>query len=387
MPTLEQLKKMETEWDKRGYYLLNGKKYYSKLQAIVNAQDGHHPEFVFNDTEFSSANWLQEPSESLEELYRQRALQLRQKYDHLILCYSSGADSTNILHAFLNNNIPLDEIFCYGPFDTTQGQNGDVASNAAQYNYREIDLVALPYLRELSKKHKFKLTYYSWANDVVNGYKDADWVWTEVNCRMSPSTIARNRLHSSHDHLDLVDQGKRIGFIYGVDKPRLTLRNGVYYVGFLDLLLQLSVGLGGIATGSDWENDEFFYWTPDMPSIVIKQAHMLKQFFENNPALKSYVENADQAEWSQKYSEKYFDVVKRIVYPTFNPNTWQTKKISSLVFSENDSWFFENSDATAKKYWLAGVKEVDRIVDSRWFNQGSIKNGIIGAWSKWYKIG
>ena len=387
MPTLEQLKKMESEWDKRGYYLLNGKKYYSKLQAIVNARDGHHPEFVFNDTEFANANWLQEPAESLEELYRQRALQLRQKYDHLILCYSSGADSTNILHAFLNNNIPIDEIFCYGPFDTTQGQNGNVASNAAEYNYREIDLIALPYLRELSKKHKFKLTYYSWANDVINGYKDADWVWTEVNCRMSPSTIARNRLHNSHDHLDLVDQGKRIGFIYGVDKPRLILRDGVYYLGFLDLLLQLSVGMGGIATGSDWENDEFFYWTPDMPSLVIKQAHMLKQFFENNPALKSYVENADQAEWSQKYSEKYFDVVKRIVYPTFNPNTWQTKKISSLVFSENDSWFFENSDATAKKYWLAGVQEVDRVVDSRWFNQGSIKHGIVGSWSKWYKVG
>jgi hypothetical protein len=387
MPTLEQLKKMESEWDKRGYYLLNGKKYYSKLQAIVNARDGHHPEFVFNDTEFTNANWLQEPAESLEELYRQRALQLRQKYDHLILCYSSGADSTNILHAFLNNNITLDEIFCYGPFDTTQGQNGDVASNSAEYNYREIDLIALPYLRELSKKHKFKLTYYSWANDVINGYKDADWVWTEVNCRMSPSTIARNRLHNSHDHLDLVDQGKRIGFIYGVDKPRLILRDGVYYLGFLDLLLQLSVGMGGIATGSDWENDEFFYWTPDMPSLVIKQAHMLKQFFENNPALKSYVENADQAEWSQKYSEKYFDVVKKIVYPTFNPNTWQTKKISSLVFSENDSWFFENSDATAKKYWLAGVQEVDRVVDSRWFNQGSIKHGIVGSWSKWYKVG
>ena len=387
MLTFEKLQRMEVEWDKRGYYLLDDKKYYSKLQAIANAKEGQQPKFVFNDKEFGVANWLQEPAESLLEIYRQRALQLRQKYDYLILCYSSGADSTNMLHSFLHNNIPIDEILCYGPFDTTQGQDSPTVTNSPENNYREIDLVALPYLRELSKTYKFKLTHHSWGKDVVNGYKDADWVWTEVNCRMSPSTIARNRLHNNRDHLNLVDQGRQVGFIYGVDKPRLILKNGVYYLAFLDLLLQLSVGIGGIISGSDWENDEFFYWTPDMPDIVIKQAHMLKNYFESNPTLTPCVLNADQAGWHQTYSEQYFDIVKRIVYPTFNPNTWQTKKISNLIFSENDSWFFKNSDKTAKKYWLAGIQEVERTVDSRWFNQGSIKNGIVGSWSKWYKIG
>ena len=387
MLNLYQTANIEAEWDKRGYYQLCGKKYYSKLQAIVDAKDGHHPEFIFNDKEFSAANWSIEPNESLLEIYRQRALQLRDKYDHLVLCYSSGSDSTNILHAFLHNNIPIDEIFCYGPFETTQGQNGTPDSNSAEYNYREIDLIAMPYLRELSKTYNFKLTHYSWAEDMLTGYKNADWVWSEVNCRLSPSMIARNRLHNSRSHLNLVDKGKKVGFIYGVDKPRIILKNGTYYLAFLDLLLQQSVGLGGVATGSDWDYDEFFYWTPDMPKIVIKQAHLIKQFFEANPVLKPYVENSNEAHWHSQYSEQYLDVVKSIVYPTWNSKIWQTKKNSSLTFAENDGWFFKNSDETAKKNWLAGVNEVKRVVDSKWFNQGNVAKGFIGSWSKWYKIG
>jgi hypothetical protein len=382
-----QLSSIEPEWDKRGYYKLYGKKYYSKLQAIVDAKDGHHPEFIFNDQEFSAADWSVEPRESLQEIYRQRALQLRTKYDHLVLCYSSGADSTNILHAFLYNNIPIDEIFCYGPFDTTQGQQMVPNSNSAEFNYREIDLVALPYLRELSKIYKFKVTFYSWAEVMVTGYKNADWVWTEVNARLSPSMIARNRLHDGYNHLNLTDKGKKVGFIFGVDKPRVILKNGSYYMAFLDLILQQSLGLGGVATGSDWDHDEFFYWTPDMPKLLIKQAHVIKNFFEKNPALKAYVQDADQGKWSELYSEKYLDVVKSLVYPTWNNKIWQTNKNRSLTFAENDSWFFKNSDDDAKKNWLAGVNEIAKVVDSSWFNQGNVANGFIGSWSKWYKIG
>ena len=381
-----RLTNVEAEWDKRGYYQLYGKKYYSKFQAILDAKNGDHPEFIFNDKEFSAQNWAIEPLESLLEIYRQRALQLRAKYDHLVLCYSGGSDSTTILHSFLHNNIPLDEIFCYGPFDTTQGLNG-VPDNSAEYMYREIDLVAMPYLRELSKTYNFKVTHHSWANDMLTGYKDADWIWNEVNCRLSPSMIARNRLHNSRNHLNLVDKGKRVAFIYGVDKPRIILKNGTYYVAFLDLILQQSVGLGGIATNSDWDCDEFFYWTPDMPKLIIKQAHMVKKFFEQNPLLKPYVENANEAQWTGLYSEKYFDVVKSIVYPTWNPKVWQTKKNSSLTFPENDSWFFKHTDSAAKKNWLAGVNEVKRLVDAKWLNQGDVSHGFVGSWSKWYSIG
>jgi len=49
-------------------------------------------------------------SESLDFLYALRARQLREKYDYLVLYFSGGADSTNILKTFIDNNIFLDEI-------------------------------------------------------------------------------------------------------------------------------------------------------------------------------------------------------------------------------------------------------------------------------------
>jgi hypothetical protein len=41
----------------------------------------------------------------LKTLYKERAQQLRDNYDELILYYSGGSDSHNILHTFLQNNI------------------------------------------------------------------------------------------------------------------------------------------------------------------------------------------------------------------------------------------------------------------------------------------
>ena len=103
------LTKMQQEWDKRGFYQVGQKKFYSKALAIMESQQsGIYPEFNFNDQKFSTYNWGKEPEQSLQEIYRKRALQLREKYDYLVLSYSSGSDSTNILHSFLFNGIKID---------------------------------------------------------------------------------------------------------------------------------------------------------------------------------------------------------------------------------------------------------------------------------------
>ncbi|NBR23517.1 MAG: hypothetical protein EBU08_07045, partial [Micrococcales bacterium] len=84
------------------------------MEAIeLHHKTGIHPTWNFNDEVFGTVDWTQEPSESLPELYRQRAEQIRSEYDYVVLCYSGGADSTNILTTFLNNDIKLDEIMMY----------------------------------------------------------------------------------------------------------------------------------------------------------------------------------------------------------------------------------------------------------------------------------
>lgn len=60
--------------------------------------------------EFDDVVWDIEPSESFKELCKQRALQIRESYDYVVLHFSGGSDSTTVLNSFIENKIPIDEI-------------------------------------------------------------------------------------------------------------------------------------------------------------------------------------------------------------------------------------------------------------------------------------
>jgi hypothetical protein len=178
----------------KGFYQVGEQKYFSKFQAVMaSKQTGHFPEWNFNDEVFGQQDWTVEPTENLWEIYRQRAQQLRDNYDYIILLYSGGSDSQNILQSFLFNNITLDEVFCYGPFSGIDTSTQKV-TKAPENMYREIDLVALPYLREMSKNYKFHVNLYDWTDDFVNGFKDADWIWTDAAARFDPRVIVKNKI-------------------------------------------------------------------------------------------------------------------------------------------------------------------------------------------------
>ena len=88
--------------DRLGCYRVGDLKFYSKLEAIeMHTRTGIHPHWDFNEAVFSSYDWTVEPEENILELYRQRAQQLRDKYDYIILIYSGGADSETILQSFI----------------------------------------------------------------------------------------------------------------------------------------------------------------------------------------------------------------------------------------------------------------------------------------------
>jgi hypothetical protein len=80
--------------DRLGCYRVGDLKFYSKLEAIETMQQtGIHLHWDFNEAVFGCYNWKQEPVDSLSDLYRRRAQQLRDQYDYIVLCYSGGADS------------------------------------------------------------------------------------------------------------------------------------------------------------------------------------------------------------------------------------------------------------------------------------------------------
>ena len=98
---------------KYGYYTVGSSVYLNKTQAAIASNITNQKiNFHYNEDIFDSYDWTQEPEPGvgLAEFYRRRALQIRNKYDYVILLYSGGPDSTNVLNSFVDNNILIDEI-------------------------------------------------------------------------------------------------------------------------------------------------------------------------------------------------------------------------------------------------------------------------------------
>ena len=63
---------------KLGYYICNGLEFHSKIEACMYGTKMNKPvKWVFNDGIFGAYDWTQEPSETLDQLYDQRARQLK----------------------------------------------------------------------------------------------------------------------------------------------------------------------------------------------------------------------------------------------------------------------------------------------------------------------
>ena len=106
------------EYTKHGYHLVEGIKTFSKFEAWqLSKHDLSKIKFIFNEDKFNNIDTTIEPPEDIYELYRQRAMQLRNDYDYLVLIYSGGIDSHTILETFLENNIHLNEICTFSNND------------------------------------------------------------------------------------------------------------------------------------------------------------------------------------------------------------------------------------------------------------------------------
>ena len=102
---------------KLGYYSVGLQEFDSKIKAcqlaskvLEKIQSPNIVKWHFNDEIFSTYNWSIEPRESLADLYKKRAKHLREQYDYIIISYSGGADSHNVVMSFLNQGLFIDEL-------------------------------------------------------------------------------------------------------------------------------------------------------------------------------------------------------------------------------------------------------------------------------------
>lgn len=374
--------------DKLGVYRIGDLKFYSKFEAIeMHIKTGIHPRWDFNEAVFSSYDWTVEPKESLFELYRRRAQQIRDKYDYVVLMLSGGADSNNILETFLKNDIHIDEIATY--------QNYSVTGDHDSYLSAEVNRVVIPKVKILKEKYPWLrhriLDLGPMEIDYFSSREGRDWIY-EVNTVLAPSGVARESLALKvKEWRDIIESGKKFCMLYGSDKPRVFLRNGRYAFNFIDII-DNTCTVKSMA-GEQPYTDELFYWTPDMPEICIKQAHLVKKFMsqtdvENSPfftlektSVSSTVKNG-KTYWLTVHG------VHTIVYPNWDINTFSVGKATALMLTPRDTWLFELPETHAvRQGWEIGKKKLLDTLPTYWKNDpNNWAKGVKGCISKNYYL-
>ena len=221
--------------DNFGFYRICDLKFYSKLEAMeYHRKTGHGPHWDFNEAVYSSMDWTQEPVETLAELYRQRAQQLRDEYDHLVLWYSGGADSDNVLNSFIDNDIKLDEVASFVNYEATKERINFL--NAEIYEVAGVK-IAQAKIKQPSLIHRIVDLCQPTIDEFQTEHTKFDWIY-HFHSVMTVNAIARQRLPLAvKEWRGLFEQGKKVGFIFGAEKPRVSQTPaGNYVFKFLFLL-------------------------------------------------------------------------------------------------------------------------------------------------------
>jgi hypothetical protein len=359
--------------DKFGYYSVGNFKTYSKVEAIeLHKRTGIHPHWNFNELFFSCYNWAVEPTESLEELYARRARQIRDRYDHVVIFYSGGADSQNIINTFIKNNIQIDEIATYtyrsadsDPHSFFNSELVNVAypqiklwqDQGVQFQHRDIDLSGITFNIVNDKRYSTNRAYYS-------------------NYAFGNNNLARSYIRETvTDYQRLIEQDKKVVFVWGSEKPRIYKENNQFCIKFLDLI-DGTVSNRTQIVNREWEHDELFYWAPEAVDIICKQGHILKRFIEQNNIFGNGKDFSDYRNEEKitlpDFESNFRNMLNRLVYSEFDPNTFSVGKPYSRLESPRDLAF--NKDVVFRgqleklkthllqldPYWLNDVNDIHK---------------------------
>lgn len=359
-----------------GWYEIGGKTYWDKASALLEGSrlgfKGKDLKWNFNDAEFSKYDWTIEPPGDIKDYYWARARQLREKYDYLILNFSGGSDSATILYSFIQQGLHIDEVIYRHATAGTKKYQANTQHLDATNEFSEFEYAGKPHLEWLAKvSPRTKITVHDFSLDVIDNNQ---LVWDENFIHwcgdfVSPGIITRYN-HANLDHLRLFDKGKRIGIIFGVDKPRLMIENGKVYTFFVDRPVHIAQP-ALVNNGYTNTEVELFFWSPELPQLVIKQCHLIKKWFDLpfNNRLK-YMLNS---QWllSPHNRTAYEAVIKGVIYPDYDLSTFQCNKPVKTVFQEWDYWMEDFKGTAGYKTFMRGVTHLYTNIDQSFLRRSA----------------
>jgi len=353
-----------------GYYKVGESVFNSKNLAFSESLlKGVRPQFIYNDDIFSVYDWTKEPEPNVElrEFYRRRAQQLRDEYDYVILQYSGGPDSKNILDTFLLNDIKLDEIVNFNSYNSTNvyegtTHNADFLYNVKPFIENNIDNKNFPKITIIDEVETTKRIW--------KDYKSKDYFELLFSAGTFPSFWIMTGIWVKYvEHIwNMILSGKKVCVVLGVDKPNIKIDKEKYFVTFNDIM---SCDIAFSAENDDILSKsniiEFFYHTPKFPELIIKQAHVLKKVVESYESLNLInnfysIDDFNDTQFrnpffclSKKFVNKNlnYNLYHSAIYPTFNQNivTPKPKKYGTRLI---DCWWVNHLEDDYRKMWMSG---------------------------------
>lgn len=352
------------------YYSDDGSIFESKIQAL-NYGKKHKQKinFYYFDDVFSSCDWKNEPENTLDYYYTEQAQRIRDTYDYVILCYSGGYDSTNILETFHYNNIKLDKIVVVGAFSqdseygVDENHNGEIYHNVHPY-IKDLGLESITqfcdytkYFDDVINFSLFQDNQTPWMDRVGGWFSPHNWFWRDIHKYIVPKQF----------------ENKRVALIFGRDKPSLFYNEETSFpkLGILNSFCFSDVACnsyGNIMNVNAIERVNF-YWDPKFPVILMKQLHLLKRVYDINR----------KTAYDSKTGHLLYQnmTINDIVYNLKRPLKFKSPKSKSKILSLRDSYFSEKKNSEIFNHYKKGINEILTTVSHE---------DIVPIYSKFYDI-
>lgn len=379
-----------------GHYSVGAATFKNKLAAIAEANKTlADVQWHFNDEAFNRADWTKEPDTSLPDLYRIRAQQIREAYDYVIVMFSGGADSVNMLYSFLDNGIRVDEVIAGAPLSGLKNWEIDKKDKSASNMISETWLAQLPRLNEVVKNHPgLKVTMHDYFEDML-GLTD-EWIYNQTGHWIHYSSTARHSLEKFTHLKNLAEQGKRIGVVYGIDKPQLCRgESGSIY----SVVFDSTVNIVTPHFKARYPNVDsvLFYYSADLPELMIKQAHQVCRVM-----FSGHSQQARNNLWDRSKDDAFNlnpnrisgweRAISSIIYGSV-VNThgmlWQASK-QQLGFKggfEIDGWMYKlHSTSRIVELVESELKRFVKPLHRKYMASDDVMNGFV-RYSKYWKIG
>ena len=337
------------------YYSTDGTKFTSKIKALEYATLHNQViNFYYYDDIYSKLNWKEEPCNTLDYYYLEQAQRIRDEYDYVILAFSGGYDSSNILETFYFNNIKIDKIITVGALsqDSTTGvdenHNGELYHNVFPY-IKELGLESIlevyDYTKYFSNLNNFSISSYGndWVDNIGCWYSPHNWFWRDIEKFVVPKAW----------------QNKKVAIVFGKDKPCLfygptgspstilpsgrAMLNGYQF-------RDTPVMSYGNSTGLDSCDRINFYWDPKSPNILLKQLHVLNKVYQTE-----YTSNYLPEVGVQVLSGTSID---SIIYNLRRPILFKSPKSKDNILSLRDKYLTSKKNSDIFDVYSAGLDNI-----------------------------